>query len=45
LDKYQNVSRKDDNNKMRTIKIEKESVFNLDRFEKLVANAVKLIQK
>lgn len=45
LDEFQDMFRKDNNNKMRTIKIEKENAFNLNRFEKMVAKAVKLNQK
>lgn len=44
LDKFQDTFRKDENSKMRAIKIEREDSFDYDQFEKMVKLAVKLNQ-
>ena len=45
LVEFEDMFRRDENSKMRAIKIESEHSFNYDRFEKMVNTAVKLNQK
>lgn len=45
LVEFEDMFRKNENSKMRAIKIESEHSFNYDRFEKMVKIAVKLNQK
>ena len=45
LEEFQDTFRKDENRKMRAIKIYREDSFDYDQFEKMVKSAVKLNQE